>query len=92
MLAVRLDSDGDVIMTGPAIAALRRGPDGAPASRVDLLAAPTGAAAARLLPGVDEVLVVDVPWSGYRPPAPDSAALQAIVETVRAGADRKSVV
>ena len=84
VLAVRLDSDGDVLMTGPAVAALRHGPDGVAAARVDLLAAPPGAAAARLLPGVDEVLVADVPWSGYRPPAPDAAALSALVETVRA--------
>ncbi|NIZ93604.1 glycosyltransferase family 9 protein [Kineosporiaceae bacterium B12] len=79
-------------MTGPAIAALRCGPDGETASRVDVLAAPAGAAAARLLPGVDEVLVADVPWSGYRPPAPDAAALTALVETVRAGAYDEVVV
>ncbi len=85
ILAVRLDSDGDVLMTGPAIAALRHGPDGVEASRVDLLAAPPGAGAARLLPGVDEVLVADVPWSGYHPPAPDAEPLLALVETVRAG-------
>ena len=85
ILAVRLDSDGDVLMTGPAIAALRHGPDGVPASRVDVLAAPPGAAAARLLPAVDDVLVADVPWSGYRPPAPDAAALRAIVDVLRDG-------
>lgn len=85
ILAARLDSDGDVLMTGPAIAALRYGPDGVEASRVDLLAAPPGAGAARLLPGVDEVLVADVPWSGYHPPAPDAEPLLALVETVRAG-------
>ena len=92
VLAVRLDSDGDVLMTGPAVAALRRGPDGVAAARVDLLAAPAGAAAARLLPGVDEVLVADVPWSGYRPPAPDAAALAALVETVRERAYDEVVV
>ena len=85
VLAVRLDSDGDVLMTGPAIAALRHGPDGVAAARVDVLAAPPGAAAARLLPGVDDVLVADVPWSGYHPPAPDAASLLAIVELVREG-------
>lgn len=83
VLAVRLDSDGDVLMTGPAIAALRRGPGGTEVERLDLLAAPGGAGAARLLPGVDEVLVADVPWSGYRPPAPDAEALTALVELLR---------
>jgi len=92
VLAVRLDSDGDVLMTGPAIAALRDGADGAAASRVDVLAAPPGAAAARLLPGVDDVLVADVPWSGYRPPAPDAAALTALVETLRERAYDEVVV
>lgn len=83
VLAVRLDSDGDVLMTGPAVAALRRGPRGTEVERLDLLAAPGGAGAARLLPGVDEVLVADVPWSGYRPPAPDAEALTALVELLR---------
>ncbi|HEX8498446.1 MAG TPA: glycosyltransferase family 9 protein, partial [Actinomycetales bacterium] len=92
VLAVRLDSDGDVLMTGPAIAALRHGPDGVPASRVDLLAAPPGAAAARLLPGVDEVLVADVPWSGYHPPAPEAAALRDVVDLVAAGGYDEVVV
>ncbi|MFB9375452.1 glycosyltransferase family 9 protein [Kineococcus gynurae] len=92
ILAVRLDSDGDVLMTGPAIAALRYGPDGVRAERVDLLAAPPGAAAARLLPGVDDVLVADVPWSGYHPPAPDAAALLELVELVRRGSYDEVVV
>ncbi|NAZ82696.1 glycosyltransferase family 9 protein, partial [Kineococcus sp. R8] len=92
VLAVRLDSDGDVLMTGPAVAALGRGPDGVAAERVDLLAAPPGAAAARLLPGVEEVLVADVPWSGYRPPAPDAAPLEALVQTLRERAYDEVVV
>ncbi len=83
VLVVRTDSDGDVLMTGPAVLALATGPDGVPAARVDLLAAPAGAAAARLLPGVDDVLVADVPWSGYAPAAPDPAALTALVERLR---------
>lgn len=83
VLVARTDSDGDVLMTGPAVLALATGPDGVPAARVDLLAAPAGAAAARLLPGVDEVLVADVPWSGYAPAAPDPAALTSLVERLR---------
>ncbi len=76
-LAVRLDSDGDVLLTGPAIRALARtGP-------VDLLVSPAGEAAARLLPGVREVLVFDAPWSGYQPPAVDPVAVRDLVETLR---------
>lgn len=78
-LAVRLDSDGDVLLTGPAIRALAR--LGAP---VDLLASPSGAAAARLLPGVAEVLEYSAPWSGFRPPPADRGATLALVDDLAA--------
>ncbi|MFC8192974.1 glycosyltransferase family 9 protein [Cellulomonas sp. NPDC057328] len=74
VLAVRLDSDGDVLLTGPAVRALA-----ATADAVDVLASPGGAQAARLLPDVDDVLVFDPPWSGYAPPAVDPAAVQELV-------------
>jgi heptosyltransferase-3 len=74
-LAVRLDSDGDVLLTGPAIRALAAGVEA-----VDLLVSPAGAAAARLLPGVAEVLVFDPPWAGYRPPPVDPQAVTALVQ------------
>ncbi len=77
VLAVRLDSDGDVLLTGPAIQALSR------TGTVDLLAAPSGAAAARLLPGVRTVIEFDAPWSGFRPPEVDSAQTLRLVETLR---------
>ncbi|SDQ04052.1 glycosyltransferase family 9 protein [Quadrisphaera sp. DSM 44207] len=92
VLAVRLDSDGDVLLTGPAVAALRTGPDGAPAARVDLLASPQGAGAARLLPGVDDVLVFDAPWSGYRPAPLDPGAVTGLVELLRERAYDECVV
>ncbi|HEX5560085.1 MAG TPA: glycosyltransferase family 9 protein, partial [Nocardioidaceae bacterium] len=85
-LAVRLDSDGDVLLTGPAIRALARtGP-------VDLLVSPAGEAAGRLLPGVRKVLVFDAPWSGYRPPAVDAAAVHALVETLRGNEYQRAVI
>lgn len=78
VLAVRLDSLGDVLLTGPAVRALAHtfGP-------VDLLASPAGEAAARLLPAVDDVLVFDPPWSGYRPPPVDQPAVTALLRTLR---------
>jgi ADP-heptose:LPS heptosyltransferase len=80
VLAVRLDSDGDVLLTGPAVRALGAlGP-------VDVLASPQGARAAALLPGVDEVLTFDAPWSGYRPAVFDPAA---VAQMVGAVADRR---
>jgi len=63
-LVVRLDSVGDVLLAGPAVRMVAAG-----SSRVTLLAGPLGEAAARLLPGVDEVLTFDAPWVG-RDPAP----------------------
>lgn len=92
VLAVRLDSDGDVLLTGPAIAALRTGPDGVPAERVDVLASPQGAAAARLLPGVDDVLVLAPAWSGYAPASLDPQAFTATAEALRARGYTECVV
>jgi heptosyltransferase III len=86
VLAVRLDSDGDVLITGPALRAL------ATDAEVDLLASPAGAAAARLLPGVRDVLQLDAPWSGYRPPAVDPSALSETVDEVRGRGYDRAVV
>ncbi len=78
VLAVRLDSDGDVLLTGPAVRALA-----AAHGRVDLLVSAQGQQAARLLPGVTDVLRFDAPWSGYAPPSFDGAAVTALVDTLR---------
>lgn len=59
VLVIRPDNLGDVLMTGPALRALR---GAAPRARLDLLAAPAGAAAAALLPEVDGVLTASVSW------------------------------
>jgi ADP-heptose:LPS heptosyltransferase len=56
-LVVRLDNAGDVLLAGPAVRAVAAGSD-----RVTMLAGPNGAAAARLLPGVDDVLEWQCPW------------------------------
>ena len=52
VLIARLDSAGDVLLAGPTVRAVA-----AHADHVVLLAGPRGAAAARLLPGVDEIVV-----------------------------------
>jgi lipopolysaccharide heptosyltransferase II len=59
VLCVRLDTLGDVVMTGPALRALRHA---APGRRLTLLTSSAGAAAAPLLPDVDELLTYDAPW------------------------------
>ena len=71
VLAIRLDAVGDVLMTTPAIRAMK---EGAPGRRVTLLTSSAGAAVAPLIPEVDDVLVYDAPWMKATPPrsAPDT--------------------
>jgi ADP-heptose:LPS heptosyltransferase len=56
-LVARLDSAGDVLLTGPAIRAVAGSSD-----HVVFLCGRRGVDAARLLPGVDEVLCWTAPW------------------------------
>lgn len=69
ILVVRLDGAGDVLLAGPAV----RAAAATPGAEVTVLAGPAGAAAARLLPGVAEVLTWRAPWVIADPP-PVSAA------------------
>lgn len=57
VLVARLDNAGDVLLTGPAVRAVR-----ASARRVTFLCGKKGEAAARLLEGVDDVVVASAPW------------------------------
>ena len=86
-LVVRLDSDGDVLLSGPAVRAVA-----AQSQRVVLLAGPRGAAAARLLPGVDEVLVWHCPWIDAAPQPVDPASVEQLVADVRARSVDRALV
>lgn len=59
VLCFRPDNMGDVLMTTPAFRALK---ESAPGRRLTLLTSSAGAAIARAIPEVDEVIVFDVPW------------------------------
>ncbi|RQR40893.1 MULTISPECIES: glycosyltransferase family 9 protein [unclassified Burkholderia] len=59
ILCVRLDSLGDVLMTTPALRALKESGRG---RRLTLLTSRTGAALAKHLPMVDDVWTYDAPW------------------------------
>ena len=59
ILCVRLDTLGDVLMTTPAIRALKQA---SPRRHITLMTSVSGAAAGRLIPEVDDVLVYDAPW------------------------------
>ncbi|MFJ9665259.1 glycosyltransferase family 9 protein [Streptomyces sp. NPDC101219] len=78
-LVTRLDSFGDVLLAGPAVRAVA-----ARADHVTLLCGPLGAPAARLLPGVDDVLVWDAPWAGFRPPPVRRDDVDALVGRIAA--------
>jgi ADP-heptose:LPS heptosyltransferase len=82
ILVVRPDNLGDVVMCGPALRALRRA---APDARIDLLAAPAGAAVAPLLPEVAGVLVASVSWQQLDPAAVPVADDLALVDRIAAG-------
>jgi ADP-heptose:LPS heptosyltransferase len=78
VLVVRLDSLGDVLTCGPAVRAVAGSAD-----RVVVLAGPQGAEAARLLPGVDDVIVWTCPWIVGNPPAVDADDLAEAMARVR---------
>jgi ADP-heptose:LPS heptosyltransferase len=85
VLVVRADNLGDVVMTTPALRALRRA---APHVRIDLLASPAGAQVAPLIPAITEVVTVSPSWQQAGTPrrAVELAAEEAeLVDRVRAG-------
>ncbi len=59
VLAVRLDNLGDLLVTTPAIHAIR---ESLPEAAITLLTSPVGAQAGRLNPDVDDVVAYDAPW------------------------------
>jgi lipopolysaccharide heptosyltransferase II len=80
VLSVRLDTMGDVLMTGPAMRALR---SAVPGRRITLLTSPQAAAIAELMPEVDEAIVYEAPWmkhSGAPDPAADVSMIAALRE------------
>jgi ADP-heptose:LPS heptosyltransferase len=87
VLAVRLDSDGDVLVTGPAMRALAAG-----ASRVTMLCGPRGRAAAELLPGVDELVCFTAPWIDPEPPPVSGEAVESLLEEIRSREIDEAVV
>jgi ADP-heptose:LPS heptosyltransferase len=77
VLCVRLDTLGDVLMTGPAMRALK------PGRRLTLLTSPAGAEIARLMPEVDRRIVYQAPWMKTSSSNADPAAGRAFIEKLR---------
>ena len=80
ILAVRLDTLGDVLMTTPAIRALR---EARPGRRVTLMTSSFGAEAGRLVDEVDDVIVYDAAWLKATPARPDGAIDRAMLANLR---------
>ncbi len=80
VLVARLDSLGDVLLTGPAVRAL------ASVADVDFLCSGLGQPAAELLPGIRRILRFDAPWVLRDAPAVDQRSTDELVDTIgRAG-------
>lgn len=82
ILAVRLDSLGDVLMTSPALAAVKHS---VPGVRVTLLTSGAGAEAARLLGLVDETLTYAAPWVAHGGPAGSAQLDRVLIRRLAAG-------
>lgn len=78
-LVARLDSVGDVLITGPAVRAVANGHD-----RVVFLAGPRGSAAARMLPGVDRVVEWSAAWVDFDAPPLTAVGVASLIDTIAA--------
>jgi ADP-heptose:LPS heptosyltransferase len=75
-LVARLDSDGDVLLAGPAVRAA------ATAGEVVLLCGPSGVRAAELLPGVTRIVEWECPWISHPAPEVSAFAVEAVTALV----------
>jgi ADP-heptose:LPS heptosyltransferase len=87
VLIARQDNAGDVLLAGPAIRAVA-----ARARRVTLLCGPSGEGAARLLPGVDELLVWRAPWIDPEPEPVDRRETLALVDELASEAVDEALI
>ncbi|MCV7098286.1 glycosyltransferase family 9 protein [Mycobacterium kubicae] len=77
-VVARLDSAGDVLITGPAVRAVAACHD-----RVVMLVGPRGRDAAELLPGVDEILEWQAPWVDFDSPELTASHAEALIKQLR---------
>lgn len=88
ILCVRLDNMGDVLMTTPAIRALK---ESVPGRRITLLASKSSAKVAASIPEIDDVVAWDVPWMKHDKPMDPTADLRMRDELQRRGFDGAAI-
>jgi lipopolysaccharide heptosyltransferase II len=79
ILCIRLDNLGDVLMTTPAIRALKESVSG---RKITLLTSSTGAAIAGYIPEIDETILFDTPWE-KNPDAIPANAVSGLIEQLK---------
>jgi lipopolysaccharide heptosyltransferase II len=89
VLAMRLDAMGDVLMTTPALRAIK---ESGPGRRLTLLTSPGAAELAPLLGEVDETILYDAPWMKATAPRGDSAPEFGMIDRLRKGRFDAAVV
>src|ERR1051325_720469 len=89
VLCVRLDGMGDLLMTTPALRALR---DARPGRRLTLLTSPEAAAVTTLVPGLEEVIPYDAPWMKATSPRTNSQTDLAMIQALRARCFHAAVI
>jgi lipopolysaccharide heptosyltransferase II len=89
VLAVRLDAVGDVLMTTPAMRAIRAS---VPQARLTLLTSPGAVDAAACIPELDATIAHDVPWMKATSARTDPARDLALIDTLRDAAFDAAVI
>jgi ADP-heptose:LPS heptosyltransferase len=77
-VVARLDSAGDVLITGPAVRAVAAAHEG-----VTFVAGPRGRAAAELLPPVDEIIEWQAPWVDFDSPELTATHVESLIKQLR---------
>jgi len=80
VLCIRLDSLGDVVMTTPAIRAIK---EARPGRSITLITSQAGAEVARLIPQIDHSISYNSPWMKATAPRENSQTEYQIVELLR---------
>src|SRR3982750_4010429 len=78
ILCIRPDNMGDLLMSGPAIRALKRSFN----ARITVLTSSMAAGIAAFMPEIDEVMVFDMPWIKAERPA-DNTSLEKLIISLR---------